>query len=480
MIRGFFEYSIEIFILTINFDLNNKMIDMKTSVKLIMIALLSVMGSNSFAQSSLNGSWEGKLMINPEMGLRLVINVIDSEGTQPKVTMDSPDQGAYGIPMQIEYLSADSLNVAVPQLTLVYKGRLQGDSISGHFSQGPINLPLVLKSKKTSLQRPQTPVAPFPYITEEVIFQSALDDAPLYGTLCMPDLNKKETPVVLLVSGSGTQNRDEEIFEHKPFAVIADYLARNGIASLRYDDRGFDPSLGYTPNPTTYENSMDAMGGLRYLKDIGFSKVGILGHSEGGLIADKVASEGNLLNFIIEIGGPAVPGDSILLFQNDFLLKDGKLPDQYISMYLEAMKGLFESQKDINPQPFDESRYKIFSEEFQNNPVVAPLAKNLKENFISLAPWIRYFINYDPIQDIRNISVPTFFIYGSKDFQVPPSLNVPVLKKEFPQALIKVYPDLNHMMQHCETGKLTEYGQIEETISPEVLNDIKNFILSIK
>ena len=299
----------------------------KNILSLVFLSVIILCNINSFAQTkNLDGSWEGKLMINPEMGLRLVINITGSAGTDATVTMDSPDQGAYGIPMQIDYLSPDSLNVSVSQLLLKYKGKLDGDSIRGEFSQGPLNLPLSLKSKVTTLNRPQTPVAPFPYLIEEVTFQSSLDDATLYGTLSLPNESISETPVVLLISGSGTQNRDEEIFEHKPFRVIADYLARNGIASLRYDDRGFDKSTGLSPNPTTYENTLDAIGGVNFLKEKGFSKIGIIGHSEGGLIADKVANSGNLIDFIVELGGPSVAGDSILVFQNEFLLKEGGMP----------------------------------------------------------------------------------------------------------------------------------------------------------
>lgn len=434
-----------------------------------------------WAQSSnLDGSWEGKLMINPEMGLRLVINITGSEGEVASITMDSPDQGAYGIPMQIDFVSSDSLNVTVPQLMLRYKGKLEGDSIRGDFSQGPLNLPLSLKQKVTTLNRPQTPQPPFPYSSEEVIFKSALDNADLYGTLTIPGYNFNQIPVVLLISGSGTQNRDEEIFEHKPFAVIADYLARNGIASLRYDDRGFDKSTGLLPNPTTYENSMDALGGVNYLKEKGFSKIGIIGHSEGGLIADKVANYGNLIDFIVEIGGPALPGDSILIYQNEFLLKDGGLPDNFIGMYMDAMRGMFKSQKDVNPVEFDETKYAIFSPENLSNPVLAPLAKNLRDNFSNLAPWLRYFINYDPIPDIKNISVPILMLYGENDTQVPPSLNVPVLNENIPGINVKVYPELNHLMQNSQTGKITEYADLEETISPEVLEDIKQFIQSIE
>lgn len=445
--------------------------------------LLGVLGLFAKA-ATLDGSWEGKLMLNPDMGLRLVVNIAGSDGDEAVVTMDSPDQGAYGIPMQIEFISSDSLSVTVPQLLLKYNGKLEGDSINGDFSQGALNLPLNLKPKTTSLNRPQTPQPPFPYISEEVIFPSALDNAHLYGTLIVPELgvpnDSHQTPAVLLVSGSGTQNRDEELFGHRPFAVIADYFARNGIASLRYDDRGFDTSTGLAPNPTTYENTMDALGGVNFLKGKGFSKIGIIGHSEGGLIADKVANMGNLIDFVVEIGGPALPGDSILIYQNELLLKDAGLPDEYVGIYIDAMRGMFESQKGNNPDAFDETKYAIFSEENMANPVLAPLAKNLQDNFYEPSPWVKYFINYDPLPDIKNITVPLLMLYGENDTQVPPSLNVPVLRENIADINVKVYPELNHLMQHSNTGKVNEYAEIEETISPEVLQDMTQFILSVQ
>ena len=441
--------------------------------------LLLFTWGTSFARiTNLDGSWEGKIMINPETGLRLVLNIMGSGSDKPEVSMDSPDQVAYGIPMQIDFISNDSLNVSASRLALRYKGKLKEDSIKGEFSQGFLNLPLILKPKTTSLNRPQTPQPPFPYKTEEVTFKSDLDNAELYGTLSLPDGDLSNAPVVLMISGSGTQNRDEEIFEHKPFAVIADYLARNGIASLRYDDRGFDNSTNLQPNSTTFDNAMDASGGIKFLKEKGFSKIGIIGHSEGGLIADLISNENDLVDFIVELGGPAVAGDKILIYQNEFLLRDGGLPEEYISLYIDAMKGVFESQKGNDAKPFVESDYVLFSQQNLSNPVLAPLTKNLKDNFYNPAPWIKYFINYDPISDIKNISVPVFMIYGENDTQVPPSINVPVLLENVPGINVKIYPGLNHLLQNSVTGKVNEYAEIEETISPEVLEDIKTFIIN--
>ena len=450
---------------------------MKKGVKvLISGVLLCCLGSAN--ARGLEGSWEGKLEISPEMGLKIVFNIRGEETNTATVTMDSPDQGAYGIPMTVNYLENDSIDVSYPQLAINYRGKKTENSIEGVFTQGGLSLTVGLRPK-TETRRPQTPQEPFDYNVEDVEILSAMDNAVLRGTLTTPVYFSKETPIVVLISGSGTQNRDEEIFEHKPFAVIADHLAKNGIGSLRYDDRGFDVSMGLKPNSTTKENALDALGAVNYLKDKGFKKIGLIGHSEGGLIADQLAAEGNDIAFVVEIGGPSVGGDDILIDQNAVLLRDALMPENYIAMYLEAMKGMFRSQKETDPTPFDESEYEIFSEKWASNPIVAPLAKNLKETFYELQPWLKQFINYNPINDIQKIDVPLLMIYGEKDTQVSPSLNVPVLEAEAKNAIVKVYPGLNHLMQHCKTGKVKEYGEIEETISTEVLQDITSFILGL-
>lgn len=422
-------------------------------------------------------SWEGKLTLSPVLSLRIVFNVAATGDTVKSVTMDSPDQGAYGIPMTVNSADNGVLSVSYPQLSLSFTGKMYGDAIIGQFSQGPLKVPLMLTPKAPSA-RPQTPQAPFPYINEEVTFSSALDSASLFGTLTVPSDYNMDTPVAVLLSGSGLQNRDEEIFGHKPFAVIADWLARNGISSLRYDDRGVDKSTGLRPNEDTYQNALDAKGAVEFLRDRGFRHIGLIGHSEGGLIADILSAEDDSLTFVVEIGSPAVPGDSILLFQNEFLLRDGNMPEDFISMYIEAMRGMFDSQKNVDRISFDKSKYEIFSEKWKENPVLAPLIKDLDDHISYLSPWLKFFINYDPLPDLRRISVPLLMIYGDNDTQVPPSLNVPVINDHVTNAQVNIYPQLNHLMQHSITGKVTEYADIEETFSPEVLHDISNFILS--
>lgn len=446
-----------------------------TFLSVILICTFLFVSAKSIG---LNGSWEGKLNISPELSLRIVLNITDNGTDGLAITMDSPDQGAYGLPMVVVESTPYTFTSSYNQAGITVNGSLMGSFIMGEFEQGGLKLPITLLPKVKV--RPQTPVGPFPYNTEEVTFKSAADEIKLDGTLTLPGNADFSTPIAVMITGSGLQNRDEEIFDHKPFAVIADYLARNGIGSLRYDDRGFDRSRGILPNENSEGNMLDALGAINFLKDRGYKKIGIIGHSEGGLIADMIASKDKNLAFVIEIGGPSVPGDMILLFQNRKILSDAQMPDNIVTMYNEAMKGYFDSQKDVSPVEFDESQYEIFSEKWVEDPVVAPLVKNLKDNFAVLAPWLRYFINYDPLSDLKQIEAPLMMIYGGKDIQVPADMNGDVVKKEVPKALLKIYPDNNHLMQTCKTGNIGEYDQIEETISPDVLSDIKEFILSIR
>jgi len=284
--------------------------------------------------------------------------------------------------------------------------------------------------------RPQAPQPPYPYQTEEVSFTNDQAGATLAGTLTVPADAKC---VLLMVTGSGMQNRDEELLGHKPFAVIADYLARNGIATLRYDDRGYGESTGgELMNATTRDFADDAVAGIQWLRQSGrFPKVGILGHSEGGEIAFMLGAE-NLVDFIVSLAGPSVAGDSILLEQNR-------------ALYGELAAGLT-------------------IDDIRNNPQIQQV------------PWYRYFISYNPQQDLARISCPVMALNGEKDCQVPATMNLDAIRRTLPaneHHLIKSYPGLNHLFQHCETGFVNEYEAIEETISTEVLNDISTWLQQI-
>ena len=415
---------------------------MKKTILIILLAITMTGLAQVQSTTALLGSWSGKLNVGA-MSLTLVLHLEQADG-EVNITLDSPDQGAKGISASKEFLSDDSIAVKVEVIGMTYRARLKDGKLDGMFAQNGVKIPLVLtKGAVEAKKRPQLPKPPYPYETEEVTFMNENDGATLAGTLTWPvGYDKKQKPmVVLLVTGSGQQNRDEEVFEHKPFLVIADYLARQGIATLRYDDRATGKSVGGdVANGTTEDFSRDAAAGLDYLRSLkAFDKVGLLGHSEGGAIAFILGAQ-NKTDFIISLAGPGVKGDTLLAAQSNHILS---LSGQPANMTVEKYRQLEESQQ---------------------------------------LPWLRWFNDYDPSEDIRHTRCPVLALNGDRDCQVVSSLNLTAIKQLLPLSkknLVKEYPGLNHLFQHCTTGLPTEYGIIEETISTDVLQDIALWILNL-
>ena len=399
--------------------------------KRFLTLALACIGITASAQN-IRGTWSGELDAGM-MKLALMLHV-DNDST---CRLDSPDQGAKDIAGQVAFISTDSILVKMPKLVALYGGRLVDGELRGTFVQGLTALPLTLKQGSLVRRRPQTPQPPYPYETEEVTFTNDKAGATLVGTLTVPADAKC---VLLMVTGSGAQNRDEEVFEHKPFAVIADRLARAGIATLRYDDRATGKSVGgMDANVTTKDFAEDAEAGIEWLRTSKrFKKVGILGHSEGGSIAFMLGAQ-KKVDFIVSLAGPAVKGDSVLLAQNKLLGGD-------------AVKDLTIEKLREMPQ-------------------------------IKQSPWIQWFIDYDPQGDIAKITCPVMALNGCKDCQVVASQSVSALRRTLPpnkQNLIKQYDSLNHLFQHCQTGLPTEYGTIEETFSEEVIRDTITWVKQLK
>ena len=405
----------------------------------LLLLLLSVTSYGATA-GNIEGTWHGTLKLNA-MKLSIVMHFSDNA-----CTLDSPDQGAKGIKGEVREITAEKVDVAFPTLNATYTGVLKDGKIEGTFTQMGYKLPLVLEEGQPVRIRPQTPQPPFPYQTEEVTFVNTEDSASLAGTLTYPVgyNSKRKVPVVIMVTGSGLQNRDEELFEHKPFLVIADFLARNGIASLRYDDRGAGLSTGDIEDVTTEGFCRDAAAGIAFLRKTGhFSKIGVLGHSEGGSIAFMLAAQ-KKCDFIVSMAGPGLRGDSIIVEQTNELLRQQGQP---ATMTVRQMRLTMLLQK--------------------------------------TNPWYDYFVDFDPAPVIKQIKCPALLLNGDKDSQVMAASNIPVIrallsdneKHQLPDnQVIKVYPGLNHLFQHCTTGMPTEYGSIEETISEEVLHDIAEWI----
>ena len=406
---------------------------------MLLLLLLSVTSYGATA-GNIEGTWHGTLKLNA-MKLSIVMHFSDNA-----CTLDSPDQGAKGIKGEVREITAEKVDVAFPTLNATYTGMLKDGKIEGTFTQMGYKLPLVLEEGQPVRIRPQTPQPPFPYQTEEVSFVNTEDSASLAGTLTYPVgyNSKRKVPVVIMVTGSGLQNRDEELFEHKPFLVIADFLARNGIASLRYDDRGAGLSTGDIENVTTEGFCRDAAAGIAFLRKTGhFSKIGVLGHSEGGSIAFMLAAQ-KKCDFIVSMAGPGLRGDSIIVEQTNELLRQQGQP---ATMTVRQMRLTMLLQK--------------------------------------TNPWYDYFVDFDPAPVIKQIKCPALLLNGDKDSQVMAASNIPVIrallsdneKHQLPDnQVIKVYPGLNHLFQHCTTGMPAEYGSIEETISEEVLHDIAEWI----
>lgn len=421
---------------------------MKRQILTAVFLLISLAGMAQVASktTALLGTWTGKLNVGAT-SLTLVLHFEQADG-YVVCTMDSPDQGAKGIGVYKNYLSEDSVSLSVIALGVNYRAKLKDGQLDGAFVQNGLRLPLVLKKGELERRRPQMPAAPYPYKTEDVTFVNQADNATLSGTLTYPvdyeTMKEKEVPVVIMVSGSGLQNRDEELFDHKPFLVLADHLARHGIASLRYDDRGFGASKGgdrAQKDATTLDYKRDAEAGIQYLRNLKkFGKVGVIGHSEGGNIAFMLGAD-KKVDFVVSMAGVGVKVDIALTAQaNKILELQGQLARLSVEQYRQNVQAL-------------------------------------------QSPWMDWFIDYDPTADISAMKCPVMAINGDKDCQVISTLNLPSIRQllqKNKRHLVKEYPSLNHLFQHCQTGLPTEYGNIEETISPEVLTDITEWIKRAK
>ena len=406
------------------------------------------------------GPWSGKLSAGGST-ITLVFNL--NEGN---CTMDSPDQGARGIKAKKSISAEGKIIISVPSINASFEGFLLMNSLIGEFVQNGYRFPLTLKPGAPKLNRPQTPVGPFPYTTQEVSFSNG--DAVLKGTLTLPQAWSSDTPAVILVSGSGLQNRDEELFEHKPFAVIANALARAGIATLRYDDRGFGESTGDIINCTTEDLKNDALAGIELLRGR-FVRVGVAGHSEGGSIALMLAAE-KKTDFVISLAGGVISMKETLLQQNMYALGNLGFEKKDVEEYCRALASAFDAIMDgLRPSDIDGSS----------------LPQALKQNFKaalqqSSTPYMKYFLALDMRPLLPKVKCPVLAFNGTLDSQVDCNSNLGALRNGLsPEQLTAVEViGANHMLQHCKTGDSSEYKEIEETIAPEVLDRIAAWIMS--
>ncbi len=461
---------------------------MKTISTLLFTLFLSI----SLQAQDIVGQWNGLLKVQGTQ-LRLVFNISNTNNTL-FVTMDSPDQGAKSIPVTSASFENLVLKITITNAKIEYEGTIGKDGIIiGTFKQGGQSFPVNLSKEKIEKQkivRPQEPLKPYSYYDEEVIFENKNAKILLAGTLTMP---KKEGnfPAVILISGSGPQNRDEEILGHKPFLILSDYLTKNGFAVLRYDDRGTALSKGDFKSSTTAEFATDVEAAIAYLKtrkEIITKKIGLIGHSEGGLIAPMVASRNKDVAFVVLLAAPGLDGGNILLLQQKLIAKAAGATDSDLQINENLNKKAFEIVKKSTNLEQLKSDLTIFIGEFQkNNPSADKTATMSEDDFIALQvkqianPWMQYFIKYDPAPALQKVKCPVLAINGEKDLQVPPKENLEAIKTALTKGgnikfTISELPNLNHLFQDCNTGAPSEYAAIDETFSPKAMSEILNWL----
>lgn len=441
-----------------------------------VLCLAAVLAASVVDVMALDGAWRGKLQLG-QMELPLVFNFKDGGDGKVDCTLDSPAQGAKGIPAEVTFCSADSVAVVCRMIGASYSGSVTADRITGNFSQRGMSLPLLLTPETPlSERRPQTPRPPYPYMAVDTVF-AAPDGELMSATLTMPEGWKKgNVPAVVMVTGSGAQNRDEELMDHKPFAVIADYLARNGVASLRYDDRGVGRSGGDFQKGTTDTFKDDAAAAIDFLR--GFDEVGpvgVVGHSEGGTIALMLAGEGKP-DFVISLAGMAESGKQTLMRQNRRALAGSGISGEQLESCMALIgKGfdlVAEQERTGEKSEIDMAAVSA-SEGLDVDPmIIASLQSSMKTR----TPWFDRFVALDPEDSLKKIKCAVLAVNGDKDTQVDADGNLAVIKANVPQAETVKAAGLNHLMQHAETGDISEYDSITETFAPEVLEMMLAFI----
>lgn len=443
-------------------------------------------------QERLLGTFEGKLDAGP-MKVLLVFKVTEDVTGRLVATMDSPDQGAFGLPVgKVVFEESGAFTLPIPAVGGTYSGTasLDGATLDGTWKQGGASLPLTVTrvDAVSKRNRPQTPKPPFPYEAEEVEFENEVEEIVLAGTLTLPK-GDGPFPAAVLITGSGPQDRDEMIFEHRPFAVLADALTRRGVAVLRFDDRGVGGSTGNLAIATTADLAGDTAAAMDFLKtraEIDPARIGLIGHSEGGLIAPMIASLRTDVAFAVLIAGPGDDGAKILLDQSALIARAAGAPEDVIEKSRAQQETIFAIVKDDSiTRDEAPARMKTALTEGQPPLTEQELAELDAEIAQVNSPWMRFFLTYDPAPTLEALRCPTLALLGEKDLQVPAETNAKSIRSAFQKATaagakdlyVEILPGLNHLFQSCETGAIGEYAEIETTIAPSALERIVGFVI---
>lgn len=452
-------------------------------------AVLVNAGSSGPKSPSLAGAWLGTLKV-PGTEVRVVFNLSVKPDGSLSGTLDSPDQGATGIAISRISVEKERVTVEVSTIGGRYEGTLnaEGSEMNGKWMQGPASLDLVLQRVKEvpKVVRPQEPKKPYPYLDEEVTYQNAKAGVTLAGTLTMLRAGAP-FPAVILITGSGSQDRDESIFGHRPFLVLADYLTRQGIAVLRVDDRGVGKSKGDASQATSEDFAQDVLAGVAYLKtrkEIDPKRIGLAGHSEGGIIAPIAATQSSDVAFIVLMAGTGVPGDVIVEKQIANVLKNAGKDQAAIDTVLQDQRRVCEIIKNqTDPNLVKEKIRQIAKESTPASTEQQKQSDAATDAQVQVAAskWFRFFITHDPKPVLRKVKCPVLAINGALDKQVLPADNLPAIEQALREGgnthfTIKELPGLNHLFQTAKTGNEDEYARIEETMSPLALETIAKWI----
>ncbi|MFE3867894.1 alpha/beta hydrolase family protein [Flavobacterium sp. LS2P90] len=454
-------------------------------MKKTVFFLIAILASFTMVGQEISGQWNGVLKV-PGAQLRVVFNISKSENGYSS-TMDSPDQGVKGIPITTTSFANSILKLQIPAAAIVYEGILNKDNIIvGNFVQGGQSFALNMSRgsiEEKVVIRPQEPQKPYPYYTEEVTFENKTDKNVLAGTLSLPQ-KEGHFPAVILITGSGPQNRDEELMGHKPFLVLADYLTKKGIAVLRFDDRGVAKSTGDFKKATTMDFAKDVQAGVDYLrsrKEIDKSKIGLIGHSEGGVIAPIVVGNSKDIDFIVLLAGTGIRGDKLMLLQKEKIERQMGVPESEIQKGQEIFQGAYDivlasSDSDTNLKTKINNYLKLQFGYKMSEAQISGLTSQIA------SPWMVNFLKFDPATALEKVKCPVLAINGDKDLQVPADVNINAIKKVLAKGgnkkvTTKIVPNLNHLFQECKTGSPDEYAMIEQTFSPIALEEISNWIL---
>ncbi|MBI5540861.1 MAG: alpha/beta fold hydrolase [Bacteroidia bacterium] len=459
--------------------------------KLIIILLITIISTFIYSQNN-NEIWLGKLN-NNGINLRLIIVINNIETDSIKAHMESPDQGANNIKVDEIKFSDDSVFLKLKKLSASYKGKRKDNNLTGIWKQGSYvtDLSFYKVDSIPVIRRPQEPKAPFTYEEREITFENKKADIKLSGTLTQPK-GKGPFPAVILISGSGPQNRNEEILGHKPFLVIADYLTKNGIAVFRYDDRGIGKSGGVFSTATTLDFATDAEAAFNTLQnvaEIDKNKIGLMGHSEGGMIAPIVAAKNKKISFIVLLAGPGIKITELMKLQIKMVsATDTTQTTAEINENVELSEKIYQVINENADNIIAKEKIKeLYKPLFNGKDSLLLKQKGITESsvqaqtFTLLSPWFRYFIAFNPDDYLSKVKCPVLAINGTKDTQVSAIENLEGIKSSLTKSnnknfTIKLIENKNHLFQTATTGAPSEYNEIEETFAPDVLEIINDWL----